>query len=195
MCRRSFSCSGVSVAPSVPTICPTAFRAGDTVVFTRAYPDFPVADGWTFTYTLNGASKATGAVSVASGTHAQVTLSSTLTKDLLPGSYVFLVRATLSGASYTAESGIVTIHANIEAATAGALESTDEAELRVLNAAILSRATNDHKSYAIGDRSLDREELQTLIEWRDRLRAKIQRRRNGGKQAMAGVHFVRRGLP
>lgn len=178
------------MAPTVPTICPTELVAGDTHVWTRVYPDFPVGDGWTFAYTLSGPSKGTASVSTASGL-ATFTLSSAVTAVLLPGTYRFLVTATLSGARYAAESGIITVTPDIVNAAAGTLLHQDDRELALLNTAIEARATSDHTGYTIDGRSLDREPLPELLAWRDKLRARIARRRRGRKVGTIGVHFTR----
>lgn len=182
------------MAPSVATVVPTQIRAGDTTVFRRSYADFPVGDGWTFAFTLAGPSKLTVAASVSSGEYAEVTLSATQTKDLLPGTYRYLLRATLSSAPHTAEAGTLTVLANEEAATAGALEDPDERLHQLLTATLEARARNDVAGYSYQGRSLDRIPLPELRAWHAEVKARIQRRRRGGKQAMGAVHFTRGGL-
>jgi hypothetical protein len=180
------------VAPSVPTVVPSSFRAGDTVRFTRGYADFPAGDGWTAKLTLAGPSKVSVDAS-ASGNDFSFTLTAAQTANLLPGTYTLQVTAALSGARYTAESAVVTVEADVQAATAGALEHQDEKELRLLNAELLARAENDHTEYAIDGRSLKRESLESLRAWRDTLRERIAQRRRGTVR-MAAVRFPARGV-
>lgn len=179
------------MAPSVPTSPPTEIRAGDTVRFTYQHPDFPAADGWAMSYTLQGASKAAVSGSV-SGEVFDFTVPAATSKNLIAGKYSYTITATLSGARYTAATGVVSVLPDLVAGTAGAHQSQDEKELAFLNSEILARAASDHTEYTIGDRALKREPLAELIAWRDRLRARIARRRRGGGLGTVAVHFPTR---
>lgn len=181
------------MAPSVPTTPPTEIRAGDTVRFLVGFADFPAGDGWALTYTLNGAGKV-AAEGVASGNDFDFTVAAADTIGLAAGTYQWVIQAVLSGAKYTAAAGVVTVKPNVTAAAAGALQSQDERELAALNAEILARASSDHTEYSIGDRALKREPLPELIAWRDRLRARIARRRRGGGLGTVAAYFPARGV-
>lgn len=179
------------MAPTIPTVVPSAFRAGDTVQFTRAYTDFPLADGWAFTCTLSGEGKL-AVTHTASGSDALFTLAAADTASLPPGTYRVAITAALSGARYTAEETQLTVQADIAAATAGSLRSHDEQVLQALEAEILARASSDHTEYAVDGRSLKRESLEFLTAWAQRLRARIARKR-AGRLLMISSHFTRAG--
>jgi hypothetical protein len=176
------------VAPSVPIVAPTEIRAGDTVQFTRAYGDFPPADGWTLSYTLNGQSKARVDATTSGGGYL-FTVPATKTAQLLPGTYRYVITASLAGARHTVEEGAVRLAADPVESTAGAQEHQDEKELRLIDLELLARAQSDHTEYSIGDRSLKRESLESLRTWRTQLRARIARRRRGGRLGMVAVTF------
>ena len=176
------------MAPTTPNQPVASFRAGDTVRFTYAHPEYPVAEGWTLQYTLQGPSKLT--VTASAGTSDwTVALTPTQSQALVPGTYQYQLTATLSGARYTLAVGTVSVLSDLVAAAAGSLQSQDERELAMLNAEILARATSDHTEYSIDGRALKRESLVELREWRDRLRARIARRRRGGALATVSAHF------
>jgi hypothetical protein len=179
------------VTPSVQPAVPSAIRAGDTVRFTRGFADFPAADSWTARFSVAGASKA-GVDGSASGNDFLFELTPAITAGLLPGTYAYQITATKAGARYTAEVGTLTIEPDIQASTAGALQHQDERELAMLNQELLARAQSDHTEYTIGDRSLKRETLESLRQWRNELRARIAQRRRG-KLGMAAVHFTKAG--
>lgn len=179
------------MAPSIPSVVPSQIRAGDTVRFTRNYGDYPVADGWTLRFSLAGASKK-GVDATTSGADFLITLAIADTAGLLPGTYTYALHATLSGARYTAEEGVLEVKADVANATAGALQSHDERTLALLEAELEARAQSDHTEYAIEGRSLKREPIETLNAWADRLRSRIARRKRG-KLAMASVEFTRPG--
>lgn len=179
------------MAPVTPTQPVTSFRAGDTVRFTFAHPDYPVSEGWVLQYTLQGPSKLS--VTATAGTSDwTVALTPTQSQALLPGTYQYQLSATLSGARYTLAVGTVSVLPDLVAAAAGSLQAQDERELAMLNAEILARASSDHTEYSIDGRALKRESLVELREWRDQLRARIARRRRGGRLATASAVFPAR---
>lgn len=180
------------MAPSIPSVVPSVIRAGDTVRFTRQYGDFPVADGWALRFTIAGASKK-GVDATTSGSDFLVTLAAADTVGLAPGTYAYALTATLFGARYTAEEGVLTVQPNVEAATAGALQSHDERTLALLEAELEARAASDHTEYAVDGRSLKRETIETLTAWANRLRSRIARRKRG-KLPMVSVVFTRPGV-
>lgn len=180
------------MAPIVPSTVPTEIRAGDTVRFTQAPADYPTGEGWTLTYTLSGASKLAVAGVVAAGLY-DFTLTAANTQGLVPGTYRWVLRAELSGAKYTVATGELAVLPSVADAAAGALVSADERELALLNAEIEARAGDDTTELTIGDRQLKREPLPELLAWRDGLRAKIARRRNGGRLAKMQTVFTGRG--
>lgn len=179
--------------PDIPSTPPSEVRAGDTVKFTVESADYPLNDGWTLSYTINGPVKVSG-TPVVSGAVATVTVAASLTATLTPGTYTWLLRVTKSGETFTLDSGKLTVTPDVAAAAAGTLTSKAEQELALIEAELQARAASDHTEYAIEGRSLKREAITDLWEWRDRLRAEINRARRGGKLATMSAHFVRRGV-
>lgn len=178
------------MAPSIPTVVPSEIRAGDTVRFTRQYADYPVGESWVARFTLSGPGKA-GCDATTSGSDFLFALAPADTKELAPGTYQYAITVTLAGARYTAQEGVLAVLADLTTSTVGTLETQDEQELRALNAEILARAQSDHTEYTIGDRSLKREPLPELLAWRNRLRARIAQRRNGGQLPKMRARFSR----
>ncbi len=43
--------------PDIPTIEPLSLIKGETLLFTKSFPDYPATDGWTLSYAFRGASK------------------------------------------------------------------------------------------------------------------------------------------
>lgn len=177
------------MAPTIPTVPPTAFRAGDTVKFTVDHADYSASDSWVIAFTVNGPSKAAASSVVSVGTRSTVTLAAAATAQLTPGTYAWTLVATKSGERYTIAGGVVSVLPDTSAAAAGSLQSNDERELAYLNAEIQARLQSDHTEYTVDGRSLKREPLAELMEWRDMLRARIARRRRGGGLATVAVQF------
>jgi hypothetical protein len=171
------------VAPTIPTLPPTAFRTADTVQFTLDAGDYPVSEGWTIKWNLAGPSEVV-VTATTSGTGYLVSLTSAV-NTLTPGTYRWTLTAEKgSGATaerYTFDEGTVAVQANPAAASAGNQKLTDETELALLNTAIAARIAGDVAEYSIGERSLRKLDLSELLAWRARLRAKIARRKRGGQ--------------
>jgi hypothetical protein len=178
--------------PEIPSTPPSEVRAGDTVKFTVQSAEYPLDGGWTLTYTVNGPVKVAGSVAL-SGAVGTVTLSATQTATLTPGTYRWLLRVSSGGEVYTIGEGALTVTPNVAGAVAGALTSKAEQTLALLEAELLARAASDHTEYAVDGRSLKRESIVDLQEWRDRLRAEINRTRRGGTLSTFSAHFVRTG--
>jgi len=179
------------VAPTIPSEVPSQIRAGDTVRFTRSYSDFPVADGWALHLSVAGAGKLDADAST-SGSEFLFTLTPAVTQTLARGTYRWAITATLSGARYTAEEGVLAVLPDLENAEAGDLQSHDEQVLAMLEAEILARAGSDHTEYTVDGRSLKREEITVLNAWADRVRARLARKRRGTLRMAAG-QFVKPG--
>lgn len=173
------------MAPTIPKVVPSQIRAGDTVRFTRNYSDYPVADGWALRFSVAGEGKL-GVDATTSGSDFLVTLTATQTKELGAGSYRWALTATLSGARYTVEEGVLSVLADVENASAGTLRTHDEQVLALLEAEILARAGSDHTEYTVDGRSLKREDITVLNAWADRVRARIGRKRRGTIRMAAG---------
>lgn len=176
------------MAPTIPSSPPAVFRAGDTVKFTASPSEYPVGDGWTVTYTVNGVKKQSATASESGGKYL-VTISATNSALLDAGTYLWTLTASKGGETYTIAHGSLTVLPNVSAAAAGALQSQDEKELAYLNAEIEARAQSDHTEYTVNGRSLKRESIVDLMEWRDKLRARIARQRRGGALATVAVQF------
>lgn len=187
-----FAFPGVPLAPSIPSVVPSEFRAGDTVRFTRQFGDYPVADSWAAKLTISGASKAS-VDGTTSGSEFLFTLTAVLTAQLQPGTYTYAITVTLAGARYTVEEGVLAVRPDVQASTAGSLQSHDEKVLALLEAELEARAASDHTEYQVDGRSLKRESIETLTAWANKVRGRIARRKRG-RVPMTAVIFTRPGV-
>ena len=83
---------------------PAAFIAGDTVIWTQSFSEYPATAGWVVTWFFKGPSTF-NIVSTASGADHLATLTAAASAALTPGDYTYTARAVLSGAKYSAASG------------------------------------------------------------------------------------------
>ena len=98
---------------------PKAFIAGDTVIWTQTFSDYPATAGWVVTWFFKGPSTFNIAAT-ASGADHLATLSATTSAALTPGDYTFTARAVMSGEKYTAASGTIRVCIDPATATASA---------------------------------------------------------------------------
>lgn len=169
------------MAPAVPSTVPIEFESGSTVHFTQQPAEYPVGESWTLKLAISGAGQKIVTAAVDGDNYDFVLGSGD--NDLQPGTYKWSLYAEKASPAerHVVDSGILTVKQAPADAAAGDLQSQDEQELDVLNAAIKARLTRggDVQSYTIGDRSLDKIPLPDLVKWRNQLRARIAARRRG----------------
>lgn len=163
-----------SMAPPIPTVEPTAMRAGDTLAFTISESDYPASDGWALAYTLiNSAGKITFTSSASGDSHA-VSVAAATTAAYTAGVYQWTARATLGAASHTIRSGQIEILP--DPAVAAAYDTRTHAR-RTLDA--LEAWIEGHDmavaNYRIGDRAMQYIPIGELLPLRDRYRAEVRR--------------------
>jgi len=162
---------------------PKSFAAGETLKYKRAHSDFPAVAGWVLKLYLRGASVRDYTAAVV-GTEHVFTLptgNAPGTSDLLPGAYSWEERAELAGENYAAARGTITVRPNLATATAGQLQSAEEKELAIVEAAISGRLTDDMQSYQISGRAVNMIPIRDLYMIRNQLRAAVIAKRNGGR--------------
>jgi hypothetical protein len=81
------------VAATVPTVEPSEFRAGDSVLWTRTLADYP-ADEWSLSYFLVGPAQKITIAATADGTDFAVELTPAVTSPLQAGDYFLTGRVT-----------------------------------------------------------------------------------------------------
>jgi hypothetical protein len=177
------------LAPQIPVGEPSALRAGVTWSWKRAEAsDFPVADLWVYTYYLTGKTSLSFVATNSIPNHdVTVSVAAATTAVVAAGVYQWELRASLSGAIYTVDSGTFDVLATSAVTAASDQRSHAEKMLAMVEAEIQARVTGDgsaHSSYIIGTRQLDKIPLEgpdSLHALRVVYQMEIQRERNGGK--------------
>lgn len=170
------------MAPTIPVGVPLSLAAGTTWKWTDSWSDFPAADGWTVVYHATGPSAFEVATSV-SGSGYLAAKSATDTAPLLPGTYTWEARATLSGETYSASTGTFTVTA-APLATEGA-DGRTHAQLMLarveaeIEARILGTGSA-HESYGTGDQTISKLSIESLRALRVTYAFEVQRQQNSG---------------
>jgi hypothetical protein len=152
------------LAATVPTAPPSSFRAGDTVVFTQFFGDYPPSDGWELsvrlitdpptgavvtddgvsTYTVSFTAEATEGVTASGAARLFARVS-------LPTGYVG--SAGVAGESHTVLDQFVTILPNLGTATVASMATNAEAHLAAAHAQLATLLATPMESYSIGGRA------------------------------------------
>lgn len=173
------------MASTPPTYEPSAFRAGDSVRWTRTLADYP-AGTWTLAYTLNGPTLITITAS-ADGTDHAVSVLPAVSAVYKPGVYTWAARVTDGTDTYTVGTGTLEILANPAKASTTDARSHARRFLDAIESVLEGRATHDVASYTIGGRQLARVSLEELLAARGKYRAEVRAEENADRLA--------RGLP
>lgn len=179
------------------TAIPEIIVKGTAVDYRRTYGEFPANDGWALALILSGPppnfTKAFSA-DVASFT---IALANADTGGLGVGNYFWEERATKTGKSYPAASGVLQVAADLATAVAGSLQTKEAKMLAALDAAIdirfgIGAASSQDviESYAIGIRQFDKWKTREMLDTRATLARIVKSQANPGKMGpQVAVHF------
>lgn len=180
--------------PDIPTTLPTALVAGNTWIWDRSYADYP-ASSWTATAYFERVDKTFSAAASASGSAHRFTIAAATTASYPAGHYRIRVRVTDGTQVFIAESGWCDVE--VDPAASGTTETRSWARrtLDALEQLLEQFATTAIQSGSIEGRSYSRSDLQSLTQWRDKLRVEVQREEMGSKAAASRNIKVRLSRP
>lgn len=177
--------------PTIPTSCPAAFIAGDTVVFDEGPFSDPQRGAFdSATYTLGYEFRTTRGVRVtataaAEGTGWRITLSGTQTLELKdrdtagPEAVAVVVTATAGSERYTLRTGSVLVWP--DPVTGSAWQSNDEEMLALVRTGIRDLLTRTVTSYSIAGRSFTFTDLPTMMRIEAWYAARVEAARGDGR--------------
>lgn len=185
-----------ALPPTIPSIEPSEFAAGESVQWTRSVGDYAAADGYVVTWYFRGAGVA-DVVGNASGSVWTATLTPTQTKDLAPGAYTWRAYAekrdgaTVNERHFIAE-GRTVVLPDFAAATAGDSLSHAEKMLAAIDAVLEGRITADVEAYQIGGRSVTKIPFAELRKARNLYVSAVRRERTRTFGTTVRVNFGQR---
>lgn len=177
------------MAPITPVGVPSQLIAGDTLLFSVSYGDFPVSEGWTLSMTLAGVGTLqteSGEITEDDGTTWTVTIPASRTRTLAakPGVYRWFHYMTgsgsYSGRRYTVAEGRIEVLLNPADAADGDFQFQEEKDLAVVEARLAGRLTDDMQAYTIRGRQVVLIPYQELVAERARLKRAVWKLRNPG---------------
>jgi hypothetical protein len=162
---------------AIPTLnyLPDSFEAGDTILFSENFGDYP-AGTWTAKvyFSLNGAPP-TNATATASGTGFLFTLSSIFTAALSPGGNLYAIKVTSGSEQVTVKTGIVNILPNL---TAAQTPSDAATQLAAANTALATLVASPDSSVSFNGQSYTEKNQMELFRIIQRLKAVVQAERD-----------------
>lgn len=168
---------------AVPSVAPSSATAGDTIAWRIACPDTPYGDGWTVTVVLAGleTASATAVVDPDDADACRVTFAPAATSGLSAGVYRWTALATRGAGStlerLTIDRGSLVLAPDPAALVGDEGLSTDERELRTVDALIAQIQANPNASYTIDGASGTRHDLPSLYARQGVLRMRVARSR------------------
>lgn len=175
---------------TVRTGVPPAFAAGTTLTFkVPELADFPVSEGWTYTFYLVGHLGASAAGTGANGEYT-FTIAATSTDDILVGQYRWEIRASLAGAIYPAYSGRLEVTPNLAVLTATDSRSWTEKMIAAIETLLYGGGTiPEVESYQIHGRAITKMSRNELFDWLQQLRGELNAQAGGGKKPAIRAYF------
>jgi hypothetical protein len=173
----------------IPTTEPQTIVAGDTLAFTKTFPNYTPGDGWTLNYSLQGktlagsfsASPITFASSTNTGSVWSISVAKSTTDDWAPGDYRFTAYVT-GGTSerYTVGTGDIKVLPDPSAAvpTSHAVRT-----LALIEAAMEGRIPRGLEQTIIDGQTLIRIPIPELSRLRDKYRAEVLAEQNAARVA------------
>lgn len=178
----------------VPQCEPTSFAANETAQWTRAFGDFPAADGWTLRYYFRGPDTF-DVVADGSGSAWLVTVKPGDTQGKAAGLYRWTAFAERGAAAtlerYSVATGLLTLTPDLTTAAAGALQSFEEQALPIVEAALKGTLTKAQAAFTINGTAVTKFSPAELERLRVKYRKAIRLRRGRGKLPAVEVRFVR----
>jgi hypothetical protein len=181
------------VTPDIPDYIPQTFSAGQTVKFTRAFQEYPSADGWTYTiYFVGATAKFQKTATLDPAGNFLITLLPTDT-EVAAGAYEYLGRVTSQDSStkYDPDRGYVHVQFDLATADAGYNLTQAQKELAALDTIILKRMTGDVPDrYMVGARDVSKVPLEKLKKIRGMVASVVARQINPGTLGTSPVEIA-----
>lgn len=173
---------------------PQKFNAGDTVVFTENFADFPVGT-WTAKLWLNlGTGTPVSITATTSGNDFLFTISAAASADISPGTYEYSFIVTSGSQQATPKTGIVSVLPNFATAQT---PTYAQQQVSLLQTAIAALNTTTNSSVSFNGQSFSKANLgeykSALVYWEARVlfeQDKLNTLRGNGNNHLVGVRFT-----
>lgn len=154
---------------------PATIRAGDTVAWVKALPDYP-ASQWTLSYRLiNGASRY-DITAAPEGDAYRISLAAAVTATYAPGGYTWISWVSKGAERYSIDAGSIEVLPDIAAVSAPGLDLRTPARkvLDLIDAAMLEHGSRAWtQEYSIAGRQMRFVSMSDFMSYRSKLQQEV----------------------
>lgn len=161
------------MAAPVPDTEPTTAVAGDTIVWTRAFSDFPASQSWVLTYAFrlqNGNAQLNITASTVNVTDFLATITAAISAPLTPGVWTWAAYVTKTTERYQVDTGTLILAPNL-AIIASTYDFRSPARVAYDNAVRAWQAVTLGQTVQLNGRTFTTHDLSELIRYVDRCKA------------------------
>jgi hypothetical protein len=177
------------MAAPIPAVEPSTIIAGDTIPWTKSFPDYLASAGWALTYAFryeNGSGKVDVTASAA-GSDFAVTMLAVDTAKMKSGVWVWAAYVTKAAERYQVASGSVTVLQNL--ATLDSQADLRSPKKRAYdNALVAWESVKLGQTVQLNGRIYTQHNLASLIVYVDRCKADYQSELDAQKVAATGIN-------
>lgn len=177
---------------------PSVLEAGNTVIFTDGFSDFPVT-GWTMVFVLRGPGGTSRSVNATISVDTPGYFTVALPTDLAPGAYEWAEYVTETATNQRTTAATGTLEVIPDLAT-NAVLTVAQTTLAAIEAAILRLSGNDNLTVSFNGQSFTKRDIKSLTDQRTYWKAEVlreQARADGARQSprvdsgRGGISFAR----
>lgn len=180
------------MADPVATTEPLEFVSGDTVQWSRSFPDYPASDGWTLKYAFRGV----GTLDVqATPDGDDYAIAIGAAASAIPAGLYQWVAYVEQGdpvERHTVAMGRIVVSPSLLTATPTQLQQHAERALPLIEAQIEELLANAVEAQTIEQTTLQRRKLEDLYTLRNRYKGELSRLKHRGRLPRIEVSFGRR---
>jgi len=148
----------------IPATEPDVIVAGETVAWTKSFPDFPATAGWTLKYSLQlPRSSLITITATADGDNYSVALPFSTTASYQPGNYIWTAYVDNGTERHRVATGTISVLPNL-ASSFG--ETHASRTLGIIEAAIEGRLPNGLQEFSIQGQQISKIPIDTLVKLR-----------------------------
>lgn len=161
------------MAYTIPTTEPARFRAGDSLIFKRAFNQFSAVD-WTLSYHLRGKKKI-DFTATAEGTGFSISVPAATTAGWLPGDYYWQAVVTSGTEKHTVGTGKITVLQNLAAVTDENFDGRTDTRkaFDAIEAVLKKTASRQQEEYQIDGVQVKDKPIAELLVLRDHYKSLI----------------------
>lgn len=180
--------------PTIPDREPTVIQAGDTLLWSRSFPDYPPSAGWTLKYAFRGVGSFDISAEDDGSGNGYIVLVPAATSAVAAGLYEWVawVENTADPVEkHSVASGRVIVRPQLSTTAAGTRQQHAERMVALIEAQLEQLAASPVETYTIEQQTTVRRKMLELEGTRARYKAELRRLNNRGRMTGYSAVFRR----